>query len=327
MWLLKHPRPSPTLIYFQGNAGNMGHRLSFFKIVFELVGFNVLAVSYRGYGNSTGAATERGLMTDAQAALAFLIRRSRDNSSNNNDNTQNPIDASKLFLFGRSLGGAVAIETAANPLTSPVVAGMIVENTFTSIGDMATSVFPFLKVLQPIMKMMIRVPMNSIGHVNNVKCPVLFVSGQEDELVPPQQMETLASCATSAPFKQIYRVAHGTHNETWRTAGRDYVSVLTSFYQKATASNAQKNINTVDEDARTVFDKFLIDVGDHTGIFSFVDYEHQQPSSASYNMENDSLNASSSSASCASDSNFNLNNNSESSLFSRANLKSRTAGL
>lgn len=57
---------------------------------------NVLIVSYRGYGKSEGAPTEDGIKKDAVAALRYLERRHDINTSN-------------IFLFGRSLGGAVAL--------------------------------------------------------------------------------------------------------------------------------------------------------------------------------------------------------------------------
>lgn len=50
------------------------------------------------------------------------------------------IDTSQIFLFGRSLGGCVAIELAANKLFRPFIRGIIVENTFTSISDMVDKV-------------------------------------------------------------------------------------------------------------------------------------------------------------------------------------------
>merc|ERR1719433_1596931 len=94
-----HSSQCPTLLYFHANAGNMGFRLPFIKRLMEQAHCNVYIISYRGYGSSTGSPSEEGIMLDAQAALDHL--RGRDD-----------IDKEKIVLFGRSLGGAVAVHLA-----------------------------------------------------------------------------------------------------------------------------------------------------------------------------------------------------------------------
>lgn len=86
----------PTLVFYHENAGNIGYRLDFFEQLYKKLGVNVLAVSYRGYGNSEGRPSEPGIQKDAQAIMKYAF-------------TEAKIDRSKVILFGRSLGGAVAI--------------------------------------------------------------------------------------------------------------------------------------------------------------------------------------------------------------------------
>jgi len=81
----------------------------------------VLILAYRGYGDSEGTPSEDGLKLDADATLEYA--QSRDD-----------IDNDRIFIFGRSLGGAVAIQLAM--VHSNSIKGLIIENTFTSIGDM-----------------------------------------------------------------------------------------------------------------------------------------------------------------------------------------------
>ena len=103
LFLVKQPaeksRKVPTLLYLHGNAGNIGHRLLNVQGLYSSIGCNVALLEYRGYGRSEGTPSEEGLCMDAQAALDFLL-------------TRNDINTEKIVVFGRSLGGAVAIDLA-----------------------------------------------------------------------------------------------------------------------------------------------------------------------------------------------------------------------
>uniref|UniRef100_A0A1D1XTA3 Protein bem46 n=1 Tax=Anthurium amnicola TaxID=1678845 RepID=A0A1D1XTA3_9ARAE len=131
-WFVKHSpeRAGPTILFFQENAGNIAHRLEFICIMLQRLHCNVFMLSYRGYGASDGFPSQHGIMKDAQAALDHLLRRT-------------DIDTSRIVVFGRSLGGAVGSVLAKN--NPDKVSALILENTFTSILDMAGVALPFLK--------------------------------------------------------------------------------------------------------------------------------------------------------------------------------------
>ncbi|KAK7882486.1 hypothetical protein WMY93_028660 [Mugilogobius chulae] len=117
---------SPTILYFHGNAGNIGHRVPNALLMLVNLKANVLLMDYRGYGKSEGEPSEDGLYLDAEATLDYVM-------------TRPDLDKTKVVLFGRSLGGAVAVRLAsANPHR---VAAVIVENTFLSIPHMASTLF------------------------------------------------------------------------------------------------------------------------------------------------------------------------------------------
>ena len=101
-WLMlqEEARSSITLLYFHGNAGNIGDRVPLFAQKYHALGVNIVAIDYRGYGESQGEPTEAGIKKDAIAALDYVMDHPM-------------IDADKVVLFGRSLGGAVAISLAA----------------------------------------------------------------------------------------------------------------------------------------------------------------------------------------------------------------------
>ena len=108
---------------FHGNAGNIGHRVPIAKVLEENIGCNVLMLEYRGYGLSTGTPDETGINIDAQTALDYI-------------RNQKETEGGKIIVFGQSLGGAVAVQLVANNQGVGDIAGLILENTFTSIKEM-----------------------------------------------------------------------------------------------------------------------------------------------------------------------------------------------
>jgi pimeloyl-ACP methyl ester carboxylesterase len=105
---------------FHGNAGNIGYRIPIAKILANEIGCNVLMLQYRGYGRSTGTPNEKGLNIDSQTALDYI--RKQDEFKHN-----------KIIVYGQSLGGAVGINLVARNQEQGDIAGLILENTFTSM--------------------------------------------------------------------------------------------------------------------------------------------------------------------------------------------------
>ncbi|KAH8244482.1 protein ABHD13 [Drosophila bipectinata] len=193
----------PTLIYFHGNAGNMGHRMQNVWGIYHHLHCNILMVEYRGYGLSTGVPTERGLVTDARAAIDYLY-------------TRHDLDHSQLILFGRSLGGAVVIDVAADTVYGQKVMCAIVENTFSSIPEMAVElVHPSVKYIP---NLMFKNKYQSIRKIGKCSVPFLFISGLADNLVPPRMMRALyAKCGSE--LKRLLEFPGGSHNDTWIVDG------------------------------------------------------------------------------------------------------------
>ena len=94
------------------------------------------------------------------------------------------VDNSKIFVFGRSLGGAVAIQLVSSASLSPPPAGLILENTFTCTQDVALHMMPFLSIYlgwnRIISNVIIRDKWNSINAIKDIKCPILFISSLRD---------------------------------------------------------------------------------------------------------------------------------------------------
>jgi len=128
-------RERPTFLFLHSNAGNLSHRIPNIRDLVEKCHFNVLILSYRGYGRSEGTPSEEGLKRDAAAVLKFMSSGEKPQ-----------INPEKIFIYGRSLGGAVGIWLASN--FPEWVTGLIIENAFTSVPDMVDIVLPALKYVK-----------------------------------------------------------------------------------------------------------------------------------------------------------------------------------
>lgn len=213
----ENPQTAPTLVFFHANAGNMGLRLPNIEIMAQKWNANIFMLSYRGYGNSEGEPDERGLKIDAVSAMQHVLERT-------------DIDKSKIFVFGRSLGGAVAIHAARK--FDEHIAGVIVENTFTCISDMVGKVFPWLN-WEPMKTIMLKMRWNSVEEVKSIESPMMLIGGKLDEVVPHEQHGRLVDAATKARFREVVIVEDGTHNDTWMKGGDEYWEAWNNFIKRA----------------------------------------------------------------------------------------------
>ncbi|CAJ0634122.1 16690_t:CDS:2 [Entrophospora sp. SA101] len=127
-------KQDPVLIYFQGNAGNMLHRLPIFHRLLlpttsksTITNLIIVAIGYRGYWLSNGSPSEDGLKMDATSIYKFVRSLYPENP---------------IYVYGHSLGGAVALYLASHPQIQSDIKGTIIENTFTSIKDMVIELYP-----------------------------------------------------------------------------------------------------------------------------------------------------------------------------------------
>ncbi|KAL7189205.1 hypothetical protein ACSBR1_038962 [Camellia fascicularis] len=221
----------PTILFFQENAGNIAHRLEMVRIMLQKLQCNVFMLSYRGYGASDGYPSQHGITKDAQSALDHLAQRT-------------DIDTSRIVVFGRSLGGAVgAVLTKNNP---EKVAGLILENTFTSILDMAGVLLPFLKWFigssssngPKVLNSLVRSPWSTIDVIGQIKQPILFLSGLQDEMVPPPHMQMLYAKAAAHNSRCIFvDFPNGMHMDTWLSGGDRYWRTVQLFLEQNVPEN------------------------------------------------------------------------------------------
>ncbi|MBN1349257.1 alpha/beta hydrolase [candidate division KSB1 bacterium] len=192
-----------TLLFFHGNAGNLSHRIDNVRLLRDS-GINVFIIDYRGYGRSQGKPSESGLYRDATAARRFLCEKKA-------------VPPENLFIFGRSLGGAVAVELASRHQC----AGVILESTFTSAKAMAKQLLP----VGPLLKS----KFDSINKIAQITSPILIIHGTADELVPYSHGLELLEKAGSP--KYFYKVENAGHNDLIYVGGRAYFERIKIFVE------------------------------------------------------------------------------------------------
>nr|CCC93050.1 unnamed protein product [Trypanosoma congolense IL3000] len=220
-----------VILYFHGNAGNVGHRIPIAALLTSKYRCAVLMVDYRGFGLSDAVPpTEEGLKLDAQACLDYLIYHPR-------------LPFGRIFVMGTSLGGAVAIHLAAQSHNAGRIAGVIVENTFTSISDMSYAVVKgTMQKLNPcclllwnflfnyyVKPLCLYIKWRSIDDVQKIQAPMLFLSGLKDEVIPPKQMKKLYANALEASDRKFVEFHDGGHCTLPLMSG--YNEVIHAFVQ------------------------------------------------------------------------------------------------
>ena len=150
------------------------------------------------------------------------------------------VDRNQVFLFGRSLGGAVAASVALDK--SLPFRGVIIENTFTTLGDLVDIMFPPLKYVRDFL---LKSKFETIKIIGKIKRPILFCRSENDELIPKSQMDNLYNMAKGASFKQYYVIKNGTHNDGFRYDRDGYANAIKKYINDCNDYYI-KNINISD---------------------------------------------------------------------------------
>ena len=193
-----------TLVIFHGNAGNRGDRLDWIEDLHGL-GYGVFALDYRGYGGSEGSPTEEGFYRDGEAALRWLGEKGiRD-----------------LVYFGESLGCGVAVEMAER---HPPVA-LILQSGFSSALEVARKAYPYLPV-----RLLMKDCFDSRQKMAKILCPVLFIHGERDSIIPLKLGRALYEAANEP--KTWFPIPEADHNDLPWVGGKTYLDGIQGFLQR-----------------------------------------------------------------------------------------------
>ena len=202
-WFIPKESARGVLLFCHGNAGNIGHRLESIQL-FHRLGLDIFVFDYRGYGQSEGKPTEKGTYEDAEAAWRYLVE-------------ERQVDPDKIVVFGRSLGGAIASWLASRHTPG----ALILESTFTSLPDIATTLYPYFPV-----RLMLRFKYDTAEYLTEVNCPTLIIHSRNDEIMPFIHGQRLFEIA---PEPKRFLELTGTHNEGFITSGAQYEEGLNTF--------------------------------------------------------------------------------------------------
>ncbi len=160
LWYAPAQGVQPVILFLHGNAGEVADRAD--RLAFyQARGYGAAFLSWRGYGGSTGAPSETGLLTDAKAAYDYLRKQG--------------IPPDRIILIGESLGTGPAVITAAqNP-----VAALILEAPYSAAVDLARRAYPWLPV-----GLLMKDQYRSRDHIAAVRAPLLILHGAKDRVIP-----------------------------------------------------------------------------------------------------------------------------------------------
>jgi len=206
-WWLVSPDPqAPAVLYLHGARWNLTGSATRIDR-WRALGFSVLAVDYRGFGESTDVApTEKRSYEDAEAAWDYLAKLA---------------PGRKRYIVGHSLGGAIATELA---LRRPEAAGLVLEATFTSVSDMVKqSKWGFLPV-----GLILTQHFDTLAKIVAVRMPVLIAHGTGDTVVPFEMGERLYAAAPGP--KRFIRVEGAGHHNLSGAAYGQYRAALHELF-------------------------------------------------------------------------------------------------
>jgi len=223
LWHIAQPggaAAAPTVLYLHGARWNMNG--SVFRIArWQELGFNVLAVDYRGFGRSTDLLpSEETAGEDARLAFEELTRRQPD--------------PAKRYVYGHSLGGALAVDLAARELKDNpnAVAGVIIESTFTSIPDIVRGMkWGWV----PGLGLAVTQPFDSMSKIGDIRVPLLVLHGTADSVVPHTMADELYAAAGSSR-KNLVKIEGGTHSGSSRSGGTAYRNAVLDFVRRTNAT-------------------------------------------------------------------------------------------
>ena len=174
-WYVEHPDPQAHILFCHGNGEHVGYLGSWLEALSDKLDASIFAFDYRGYGKSEGKPFEQGVLEDAEAAQDWLARRAG-------------LERNEIVVYGRSLGGGVAVHLAGMHGAHALVA----ERTFHSMLEIGVRQYPFIPV-----RYLMRNQYPSDQRISTYSGPLLQLHGTDDEIVPLESARILFEACPS----------------------------------------------------------------------------------------------------------------------------------
>ena len=198
-----NPSADKTILYFHGNAGNASQRIPW-AVDLTRTNSNVLMIDYRGFGLSSGTPSEEGIYIDSRVALKYLLEDLK-------------LDLSDIFVYGRSIGSAVAVDLA----MENSFAGMILVTPISSGKDLAR-----MAGVESAASL-IGNPFNNMEKIRSYEGPVLIIHGDRDEVLPVEMGRALRDMISSQV--RYVEIPNAGHNDIIRMAGGTFYQSIQQF--------------------------------------------------------------------------------------------------
>ena len=207
LWWLPQADPNaPALLYLHGTFRNLYQNIQKINALRQ-AGFAVLAVDYRGWGDSTPIVpSEASIYADANSAWAELVKRQPD--------------PRRRVIYGHSMGGGVAIELAHRKHVGADYAALVTESTFTRWPDVGAA----NGVLGSVLSLFSSQRFDSIAKIGQVDAPILMLHGSADTTVPVTLGRQLRDAAPKGT--RWVEIAGGSHSNLQRDAPEAYQAAL-----------------------------------------------------------------------------------------------------
>ena len=195
-----------TVLFCHGNAGNISNRLKTLKIMHDL-GYNFFIFDYQGYGKSEGSPSEEGTYQDTRGALNYLKKVKK-------------CSMDQIIFHARSLGGGICSKIAAEEKARI----FILESTFTSIKELAKTIYPYLPV-----EYLTRIHYPTQENLKKLSCPILFMHSPTDEVIPFAHGKKLYETYNG---EKSWLQLTGGHNDGIYVSEKEYIAAIQTFLEK-----------------------------------------------------------------------------------------------
>jgi pimeloyl-ACP methyl ester carboxylesterase len=212
-------KDDPIILYFHGN-GEIASDYDSIAPLYNRLGITLFVVDFRGYGASDGSPTATALVADSRVCFARAREIVKQAAG---------IEPRNLYVMGRSLGSAAALEVAHT--ASAGVDGLIIESGFAYTFPLIERI-GFLQIGDAFEY---KDGFGNLEKIAEISIPTLIIHGERDWIIPIGDAEVLYE-ASAASDKRLVRVPGAGHNDLMLVGRRPYFEAIATFCGRTVAT-------------------------------------------------------------------------------------------